>query len=104
FSHAVALRRREMAIRIAIGARPRGVIAMILGEALRLAGAGIIAGWIATVIGGRWLESLLFDTSRADPLILGSAAALMLGVAAIATLLPARAASRANPASLLRSE
>jgi len=102
FSHAVAVRRREMAIRIAIGARPRGVVAMILGEALRLAGAGILAGWIAAMIGGRWLESLLFDTSRADPLVLGSAAVLMLGVAAIATLLPARAASRANPASLLR--
>jgi putative ABC transport system permease protein len=103
FAHAVAVRRREMAIRIAIGARPRGVIAMILGEALRLAGAGIVAGWIAAVIGGRWLESLLFDTSRADPLVLGSAAAVMLTVAVIATLLPARAASRANPASLLRS-
>ena len=103
FSHAVAVRRREMAIRIAIGARPRGVIAMILGEALRVAGAGIVAGWIAAIIGGRWLESLLFDTSRADPLVLGSAAGLMLGVAVIATLLPARAASRANPASLLRS-
>jgi predicted permease len=103
FSHAVAVRRREMAIRIAIGARPRGVIAMILGEALRLAAAGIVTGWIAAVIGGRWLESLLFDTSRADPLVLGSAAAVMLAVAVIATVLPARAASRANPASLLRS-
>ena len=68
-------------------------------------GAGValaIGLVIAAVIGGRWLESLLFDTSRADPLVLGSAAALMLGVVAIATLLPARAASRANPASLLR--
>jgi ABC-type lipoprotein release transport system permease subunit len=76
---------------------------MILGEALRLAG-GIVAGWIATMDWRRWLESLLFDTSRADPLVLGLAAAIMLAVAVIATLLPARAASRANPASLLRSE
>ena len=75
---------------------------MVLGEALRLAGAGIVAGWIAAVIGGRWLQAMLFDTSRTDPLVLGSAAALMLAVAVIATLLPARAASRANPASLLR--
>ena len=103
FSHAVTVRRREMAIRIAIGARPRGVVGMILREAMRLAGAGIVAGWIAAVIGGRWLQSLLFDTSRADPLVLGSAAAIMLAVAVVATLLPARAASRANPASLLRS-
>jgi putative ABC transport system permease protein len=103
FAHAVTMRRREMAIRIAIGARPRGVVRMILGEALRLAAAGIVAGWIAAIAGGRWLQSLLFDTSRADPLVLGAAAAVMLAVAVIATLLPARAASRANPAALLRS-
>jgi predicted permease len=103
FSHAVTVRRREMAIRIAIGARPGGVIRMILNEAVRLAGAGIIAGWIAAAIGGRWLQALLFETSRTDPLVLGSAGAVMLAVALVATLLPARSASRANPAALLRS-
>lgn len=56
------------------------------------------------MIGGRWLQSLLFDTSRADPLVLGSAATIMLAVAVVATLLPARAASRADPSSLLRTE
>ena len=48
------------------------------------------------------IVDLLYDTSRTDPVILGSAAAVMLVVAATATLLPARAASRANPATLLR--
>jgi ABC-type antimicrobial peptide transport system permease subunit len=104
FSHAVAMRRREMAIRIAIGARPRRVMGMILREALLLAGAGVIAGWAAALAGGRWLQSLLYDTSPADPLVLGSAAMLMFAVAVVATLLPARAASRANPTSLLRAE
>jgi putative ABC transport system permease protein len=104
FSHAVTVRRREMAIRIAIGARPQGVVWMILREAARLAAAGILAGWVTAIIGGRWLQSLLFDTSRADPLVLGSAATIMLAVAVAATVLPARAASRANPASLLRAE
>jgi putative ABC transport system permease protein len=103
FSHAVTVRRREMAIRIAIGAQPIGVIGMILREALGLAGAGVLAGWMATIIGGRWLQSLLFDTSQADPIVLGGAGALMLAVAVVATILPARAASRANPAALLRS-
>jgi ABC-type lipoprotein release transport system permease subunit len=102
FSHAVTVRRREMAIRIAIGARPRGVIAMILREAGVLAGAGIVGGWIAAIVGARWLQSLLFDTSRADPIVLGGAAVVMLAVAVAATLLPARSASRADPASLLR--
>ena len=104
FAHAVTIRRREMAIRIAIGARPRGVLWMILREAMRLAGAGIAAGSVAAVIGGRWLQSLLFDTSRADPLVLGSAATIMLAVAVMATVLPARAAARADPSSLLRAE
>jgi putative ABC transport system permease protein len=103
FSHAVTVRRREMAIRIAIGAQPIGVIGMILREALGLAGAGVLAGWIATIVGGRWLQSLLFDTSQADPIVLGGAGALMLAVAVVATILPARAASRANPAALLRA-
>jgi hypothetical protein len=102
FTHAVTVRRREMAIRLAIGARPRGVVSMILREALALAGAGVAGGWIAAVIGARWLESLLFGTSRADPLVLGGSAAIMLLVALAATIVPARAASRADPASLLR--
>jgi predicted permease len=103
FSHAVTMRLREMAIRIAIGSRPGGVIALVLREAAVLAGMGIAAGWIAAAIGGRWLQSILFDTSRTDPLVLGSAGALMLAVAIAATILPARAASRTNPATLLRS-
>ena len=102
FTHAVTVRRREMAIRLAIGARPRGVVSMILREALVLAGVGVAGGWIAAVIGARWLESLLFGTSRADPLVLGGSAAIMLLVAIAATIVPARAASRADPASLLR--
>jgi predicted permease len=102
FSHAVTIRRREMAIRIAIGSRPAGVAALVLREAAVLAGAGVIAGITAAAIGGRWLQSLLFDTSPADPVVLGSAGAVMLIVAIAATLAPARAAARANPASLLR--
>jgi predicted permease len=104
FSHAVTVRRREMAIRIAIGARPQRVVGMILREALRLAGAGIFFGWVAAFVAGRWLHSLLYDTSPADPIVLGSAATLMLAVAVLATLIPARAASRANPTALLRAE
>lgn len=66
--------------------------------------AAILTLALAAAIGGRWLQSLLCDTSRTDPIVLGSAAALMLIVALVATLLPARAASRADPTSLLRSE
>ena len=103
FSHAVTMRRREMAIRIAIGSRPGEVTALVLREAALIAGAGVAGGLAAAVIGGRWLQSLLFETSRTDPMVLGSAGALMLIVAMAATVVPARAAARANPASLFRT-
>jgi putative ABC transport system permease protein len=103
FAHAVTLRRREMAIRMAIGSRPGDVTALVLREAALIASAGVAGGLAAAVIGGRWLQSLLFETSRTDPMVLGSAGALMLIVAMAATVVPARAAARANPASLFRS-
>jgi predicted permease len=102
FSHAVVVRRREMAIRLAIGAPPTRVLGMILRESLTLGLAGICCGAIAAAIGARYLRSLLYDTRPADPLVLGSAAAVMLVVAVAATLMPARRASRVDPATLLR--
>ena len=104
FAHAVGERRREMAIRLAIGAKPCGVLTMVLREALTLAGAGVVAGCVGAVIAGRWIQSLLFGTAASDPLVLSSAALVMLVVAAGATWLPARAASKVEPRDLLRSE
>jgi ABC-type lipoprotein release transport system permease subunit len=75
----------------------------VLREALRLVSVGIVAGVAAAVLGGRWLQSLLYDTSRTDPLVLAGAALVMLVTALLATLLPARSAAKANPASLLRT-
>ena len=102
FAHAVAERRREMAIRLAMGARPANVTRMILREALVLAAAGVVCGSIAATLAGRGIQSLLFGTTPSDPLVLISAVGVMLLVAAAATLLPARAAARADPNTLLR--
>jgi putative ABC transport system permease protein len=104
FTHAIAERRREMAIRIAIGAPPARVLGMILREASRLAVVGIACGCALAVAAGRWLQSMLVDTAPSDPLVLGAAGVLMLLVAAIATFLPARTASRADPTVLLKAE
>jgi hypothetical protein len=95
FAHVVHERRREMAIRIAIGAKPAGVLMMILREATVLAAAGIVCGSSIAVVGGRWVQSLLFGTAPSDPLVLGVSAAIMLGVAALATVVP-RALPRAR--------
>jgi len=78
FAHSVGERRREMAVRIAIGARPGGVLLMILREATMLAFGGILCGSVAAMIAARWVQSMLFGTSGSDPLVLGAAAALML--------------------------
>jgi putative ABC transport system permease protein len=104
FAHAVALRRREMAIRIAVGARPARVLTMILGEASRLAAYGIAVGIAGAVLAGHSLERLLFGIVPADPIVLGGAAAAMLLVVMAATTLPARRAAQADPNSLLRAE
>lgn len=102
FAHAIAQRRREMAIRLAIGARPRRVIALVLREAVAVTAGGVALGWAGVLLGGRSLQALLYDTSAADPMILAGAAALMFAVAGAATLGPAHAASRTDPAALLR--
>lgn len=102
FAHAVGERRREMAIRVAVGARPAGILRMILRESLTLAATGSIAGCLAAVFAGRWLESLLFGTQPSDPLVLGGAALAMLVVAVLATIRPARTAATADPAALLK--
>jgi predicted permease len=104
FTHAIAERRREMAIRMAIGAQPGRVLAMILREAGRLAAVGVLCGWALAVVAGRWLESMLVGTAPSDPVVLGAAAVVMLCVAGLATFLPARTASRADPTALLRAE
>lgn len=104
FAHAIASRRREMAIRLAVGARPGAVRALVLREGLTIAAGGVVLGLLASIIAGRGLQSLLFATTPADPLVLAMASGAMLLVAAVATFLPAREAARADPSVLLRSE
>ena len=104
FAHAIAERRREMAIRLAIGARPSSVRALVLREALTIAASGVVLGLLVAVVAGRGIESLLFGTRAADPLVLAFAGGSMLLVAAFATFLPAREAARSDPSVLLRSE
>ena len=103
FAHAVAERRREMAIRMAVGAAPSAVLQMVLRDALLLTGIGAAIGCAAAAGSGRWIQSLLFGIEATDPLVLGAAAAAMLLVAFIATIRPARTASNADPSQLLRT-
>jgi predicted permease len=104
FAHSVEQRRREMAIRIAIGARPSRVLIMILRESVALAVGGVLCGAATAFIVSRWVQSMLFGIAPTDPAVLAAAACVMVVVAAVATYLPARTAARTDPNSLLRAE
>jgi predicted permease len=101
-AYSVAQRTREIGIRMALGARPRAVLAQVLGQGLRLVGLGALLGLAGAVMAGRSMQALLYQTAPADPLALSVSALLLLAVALAASLLPARRASRIDPAIALR--
>jgi putative ABC transport system permease protein len=103
-AYAVAQRSHEMGLRMALGARGRDVLAIVLRQGLGVAAAGIALGVAAALVAGRWIAPLLFDVSPRDPVVLGGVAATLLAAALAATLLPARRATRANPTDALRAE
>lgn len=103
-SHAVRRRRREIGIRIAVGATPRDVLALAMRRGLVLVGAGVALGLTGALAGGRLLRDLLYGVEPADPLTLGATAALLAGVGLVATWLPARGVLRVDPVEALREE
>jgi predicted permease len=100
----VAQRRREIGIRIALGAGRRQVLAMVLREGLTLSAIGMAAGAGGALALRRVLTGLVFGVSPSDPLVYGAVAALMLAVAAAACYLPARRASTVDPLVALRCD
>ncbi len=103
-SYVVALRTREMGIRIALGAEPRAISRMVSMQGTTLAILGITIGLAGAVALTRFLAALLFEVSPTDPFILIGAAALLLAVAAAASWLPARRAAAVDPAAAFRME
>jgi ABC-type antimicrobial peptide transport system permease subunit len=103
-SYAVAQRRREIGIRVALGADPSELLRMVLGNALALVGAGIGVGLLGAVALSRIMATLLFELSPTDPATLVGVAALLAAVALLASYLPARRATRVDPLVALRSE
>jgi predicted permease len=103
-SYAVARRRSEMGIRMALGAARSDVLRMVLGQGMTPVIGGLAAGALAAFVLGRYLASLLFEISPRDPLAFSIAAGVLLLVAAAACLAPARRATRVNPVEALRFE
>jgi putative ABC transport system permease protein len=103
-SWSVAQRTQEIGIRMAVGADSRGILRLILGRGLKLAILGLAIGLAATFAFTRVLASQLFEISPHDPWVLTSVSLLMLGVTVAACYLPARRATKVDPATTLRSE
>ena len=98
----VAERRKEIAVRLALGASAGGITALILRSGLRLALAGIAVGTAAALAMTRVLTSLLYGVEATDPATFAAAAVLLLAAAAAACYVPARQAARLDPLAILR--
>jgi ABC-type antimicrobial peptide transport system permease subunit len=103
-SYAVSLRRREIAIRLALGAQQREVQRRFVRQGLALAVAGIAIGIVAAAGVAQLMTTLLYDVAAVDPLTYASVAAGLVTVAALASYVPARRASAVDPAASLAAE
>jgi len=100
----VAERRREIGIRVALGATRQGIITEVLGEALRLSMMALIIGAFAAQIVTRLLSSMLFGIGSTDVVTYATVGALLTGVSLLASYLPARSAAQVDPIVALREQ
>jgi putative ABC transport system permease protein len=103
-AYSVAQRTQEIGVRTALGATASEVFRLVLGQALRLVGAGVAIGLVAAGALAGFLERLLYETEPLDPWTLGATALVLLSVASLACYLPARRATRISPVQALRAE
>jgi putative ABC transport system permease protein len=94
--------RREMAIRLALGAQPAALARFVTGQGLSLAAGGVVLGLVAAQLAGTLLQDVLFQTRTSDPVAMAGAAALLLAAALLACIAPARRAARVPPSEGLR--
>lgn len=103
-AYAVADRRREIGVRVAVGARRNQIVGLILGSSARLTLIGVLLGLLGGGLLGRALASQLYGVAPTDPLTLILVPAVVAGVALVASLVPALAATRVDPVDALRAE
>jgi predicted permease len=103
-AYAVARRTREIGIRVALGAAPNGVIAMVMRQGLTVTAAGLAFGSVAAFLAARAIAGALYGISATDPIAWLAAATALLLSAAFANFIPARRASLVDPSVALRSE
>ncbi|HXJ32056.1 MAG TPA: FtsX-like permease family protein, partial [Gemmatimonadales bacterium] len=103
-SYVVAARRREIGVRMALGADRRAVVRMIVARGLGLAGTGAVIGLAVALVATRWLAESLFQVSPTDPVTLALVTLALLAVALVACWVPAYRAAATDPVQALRAE
>jgi predicted permease len=103
-SYAVSQRTHEFGVRIALGAQLRDVIGLVVGQELRVIGAGVIVGIALALAGGRFIASLLYGIAPSDPVTIAIVTVVLMAAGVAASLGPAWRAGRADPASVLRND
>jgi predicted permease len=103
-SYSVTQRTQEIGIRMALGAQASGVLSLVIGQGMQLAGIGAAIGLIASLAFSRLLKNQLFQVSAFDPLTFTATALILIAAALLATYIPARRATRVDPMDALRHE
>ena len=103
-TYSIAQRTREIGIRIALGAESTAVMRLVVGQGLRLAGTGVAIGIVTAMLLGRLIESQLFGVRSFDPLTIAAMVCALMTAALLASWVPARRATQADPAVTLRYE
>ena len=103
-SFVVGQRTGEIGVRMALGASRLQILREVLAQGVRLAGAGILIGLFASLALARLMSTLLFGVHPNDPFVLGAITCILLGVAVLATSVPAWRASKVEPLTALRTD
>lgn len=101
-SYSVSLRKRELSVRIALGAQLSDILRLIVGSGLKIAGIGLMIGLMAALLLSRLLESMLFGVSAVDPISFCASVAVLGFAASVACLVPALRATQIDPIKTLR--
>jgi ABC-type antimicrobial peptide transport system permease subunit len=101
-AYSVNQRKREIGLRIALGATRQSVLSLILKQGMSLVLTGVLIGFVASILAGRLLSRMLYGVSASDPISVAGAAVMLLAVALVACYLPARWATRVDPLVTLR--
>ncbi|HSA54936.1 MAG TPA: ABC transporter permease [Gemmatimonadaceae bacterium] len=103
-AYAVSQRRQEIGVRVALGASPRSVLGLVVGQGMRLALVGVVAGIAGAALLTRLMAAVLFEVRPGDPATFAMVVVVLLGTAFVASWLPARRALRVDPVQALRYE